>query len=87
MPREGFEQAGDVNVPMATVWARTQRGQEGEVGDELEQDSQPRLFSAIPWEVTRSSGLILKGRRGGWRIGNDWGDCCSSLVAPREGVG
>lgn len=77
----------DVKVPMAIVWARTQRGQEGEVGDELEQHSQPRLSSAIPWEVTRSSGLILKGRRGGWRIGNDWGDCCSSLVAPREGVG
>lgn len=54
---------------------------------DLEQHSQPRLSSAIPWEVTRSSGLILKGRRGGWRIGNDWGDCCSSLVAPREGVG
>lgn len=77
----------DVKVPMAIVWARTQRGQEGEVGDELEQHSQPRLSSAIPWEVTRSSGLILKGKRGGWRIGNDWGDCCSSLVAPREGVG
>lgn len=39
LPRDGFEQAGDVKVPMAIVWTRAQRGQEGEAGDELEQDS------------------------------------------------